>query len=103
MGLFDQQVFSTKSIYSPTEETTMTTVIVTPTMFVPPIMALPTTNVLHIQLPKYHDNDDPVSHLQQLTKVFVTNAKNILDHKLQYFPNSLKGKVVDCFARFEIT
>jgi hypothetical protein len=41
----------------------MTTPIVTSTMFIPPIMALSTANVLHIQLPKYHDNDDLVSHL----------------------------------------
>lgn len=65
LGLFDQQVFSAKLIYSQTKKTTMTTLIITSTMFVPPIMALPTTNVLHIQLPKYHDNDDPISHLQQ--------------------------------------
>jgi hypothetical protein len=52
-------------------------------MFVPPIMALPTVNVLCIQLPKYHDNDDLVSHLRQFTKVCVTNGKNIPDHKLQ--------------------
>jgi hypothetical protein len=30
-------------------------------------------NVLHIQLSKYHDNDDPVIHIRQLTKVYVTN------------------------------
>jgi hypothetical protein len=41
----------------------MTTQIVTITMFVPPIMALPIANVLCIQLPKYHDNDDLVYHL----------------------------------------
>jgi hypothetical protein len=63
LGLFDQQVFLTKLIYSLTKETTVTTPIVTPTMFVPPIMALLATNVLCIQLPKYHDNDDPMSHL----------------------------------------
>jgi hypothetical protein len=95
LGLFYQQVFLTKSIYSPTKKTTTTTLNVTLIMFVPPIMVLPTTNVLHIQLPKYHDNDDPMSHLRQLTKIFVTNGKNILDHKLQYFPNLLKGKIAD--------
>ncbi len=82
MGLFDQQVFSTKLIYSPTKETIVTTLIVTLTMFVLPIMALPASNVLHIQLPKYHDNDDPMSHLRQLTKVCVTNGENAPDHKL---------------------
>jgi hypothetical protein len=44
-----------------------------------------------------------MSHLRQLTKLFVTNGKNIHNHKLQYFPNLLKRKVVDCFVRFEIT
>jgi len=102
LGLFDQQAFSAKLIYFPTEETIVTTPIITLTMFVLPIMALPTLNVLHIQLPKYHDNGDPMSHLQQLTKVCVTNGKNIPNHKLQYFPNSLKGKVDVCFAKFEI-
>ncbi len=43
-GLFDQQVFLAKSIYPPTKKTTLTTPIVTPTMFVPPIMALSTIN-----------------------------------------------------------
>jgi hypothetical protein len=70
-------------------------------MFVPPIMALLATNELRIQLPKYHDNDDPISHLQQLTTICVTNGKNIEDHKFQYFPNSLKRKAVDWFAKFE--
>jgi len=72
LGLFDQ-IFLPKLIYSPTKETTMTTPIVTLTMFVLPIMTLPVANVLHIQLPIYHDNDDPSFHLQQLTKICVTN------------------------------
>lgn len=63
LGLFYQQVFSAKLIYSPTKKTTMTTPINTTIMFVSPIMALPATNVLRIQLPKYHDNDDSMSHL----------------------------------------
>jgi hypothetical protein len=100
LGLFDQQIFSAKLICSQTKKTTLTTLIITSTMFVPPIMVLLATNVLCIQLPKYHDSDDPMSHLQQLTKVCVTNGKNIEDHKLQYFPNSLKRKV-DWFAKFE--
>jgi len=81
----------------------VTTLIVTLTMFVPLIMALPIANVLHIQLPKYHDNHDLVFHLRQLTKICVTNGENIPGHKLQYFSNSLKGKVVNWFARFETT
>jgi hypothetical protein len=43
-----------------------------------------------------------MSHLQKLTKICVTNGNNIEDHKLQYFPNSLKGKVDNWFAKFEI-
>ncbi len=94
------QVFLAKPIYSLTKEKTMTTSIDTPTMFVLPIMALLATNVLRIQLSKYHDNDDPMSHLRQLTKVCVTNGDNTPDYKLQYFPNSLKGKVADWFVKF---
>jgi len=60
-------------------------------------------NVLQMQLPKYHDNDVPVFHLWQFTKVYVTNGENINAHKLQYFPNSLKGKTINWFAHYEIT
>jgi hypothetical protein len=35
-------------------------------------------------------------------KVCATNGENIDRHKLQYFPNSLKGRVVDWFGRYEI-
>jgi hypothetical protein len=63
-------------------------------------MALLVANVLRIQLSKYHDNDDPMSHLRQLTKLCVTNGDNTHDYKLQYFPNSLKGKVADWFVKF---
>jgi len=58
-------------------------------------------NVLHIQLPKYHDNDDHVKHIQQLTNVCVINGKDIDNHKLKYFPNSLKGRATDWFAKYE--
>jgi hypothetical protein len=68
-----------KLIYSPTEKTTVTTLIITSTMFIPPIVALVVANALCIQIPKYHDNDDPVYHLQQLTKICITNGKNIDD------------------------
>jgi hypothetical protein len=40
-------------------------------------MVATTGNVLCIQLPKDHDNDDPISHLRQLTKVCATKGKNI--------------------------
>ncbi len=36
-----------------------------------------------------------------MTKVCVTNGKDIDRHKLQYFPNSLNGKVVNWFRRYE--
>jgi len=55
---------------------------------------------LRIQLPKYHDNDDPTLYIQQLTKICVTNGEN--NHKIQYFPNSLKERVIDWFIRYEI-
>jgi hypothetical protein len=37
------------------------------------------------------------------TKVCVTNGEDIDDHKLQYFPNSLKGRTIDWFATYETT
>jgi hypothetical protein len=49
-------------------------------MNVNPLMVLILANVLHIQLLKYHDNDDPVIHIRQLTKVCVTNGEDIDDH-----------------------
>jgi hypothetical protein len=33
----------------------------------------------------------------------VTNGKNIDNHKLQYFPNSFKKRIIDWFARYETT
>jgi hypothetical protein len=64
-------------------------------------MAIVHVNVLHIQLPKYHDNDDFITHIWQLVKVCVTNGEDIDDHKLQYFPNFLRGKIVDRFTMYE--
>jgi len=65
--------------------------ILVPTMNIIPTTILPTINVWCIQPPKYHDNDDLMSHLQKLTKVCVTNKEDTNNHKLQYFLNSLKG------------
>jgi hypothetical protein len=48
--------------------------IVTTMMKVDPLMAAILANVLHIQLLKYHDNDDHVIHIQQLIKVYVING-----------------------------
>ncbi len=47
-----------------------------------PLMVVVHANVLHIQLPKYHDNDDLVILMQQLIKVCVTNGEYINNHKL---------------------
>jgi hypothetical protein len=35
-------------------------------------------------------------------KVCVTNGEDTNRHKLQYFPNSLKGRTADWFGRYEI-
>ncbi len=67
------------------------------------IMVVVPPNVLHIQLLRYHNNDDPVIHITQLTKVFVINGEYIDDHKLQYFSNSLTGRATNWFARYETT
>jgi hypothetical protein len=60
-------------------------------------------NVLRIQLPKYHDNDDPIIHIQQLTKISVTNGENTNAHKLQFFLNSLTRRATNWFAKYETT
>jgi hypothetical protein len=64
-------------------------------------MVVPVVNALQIQLFKYHDNRDLVLHIRQLTKVYVTIGKDIDNHKLQYFPNSLKEKATNWFGRYE--
>lgn len=66
-------------------------------------MAIPSTNALEIQLPKYHNNEDLILHIRQLTKVCVTNGENTKNKNLQYFPNSLKGRIVNQFERYETT
>jgi hypothetical protein len=66
-------------------------------------MAVPPANALWIQLLEYHDNENLVLHIQQLTKVCVINGKNTNHHKLQYFPNSLKGRAIDWFGKYETT
>jgi hypothetical protein len=58
-------------------------------MIVNPIMV-----ILCIQLPKYHDNDDLVIHIQQLTKVYVTNGKDMNDHNSNIFLIFLEGKLL---------
>jgi hypothetical protein len=52
-------------------------------MNVNPLIVVIFVNVLHIQLPKYHDIDDPVIYIQQRTKVCVTNGENTYDHKFE--------------------
>ncbi len=70
-------------------------------MNVIPIMVIPLVNALHIQLLNYHNNYDLVVHIQQLTKVCVMNDENTKDHKIQYFANFFKKKVIDWFAKYE--
>jgi len=75
-----------------------------PNLNVIPLVGAIVLNVLQIQLLKYHNNDDPISHLHQFTKVCVTNGENIEAHKLQYFPNTLKSRrIINWFAHYEIT
>jgi len=75
-----------------------------PNLNVIPLVGAIVPNVLQIQVPKFHDNDDPISHLHQFTKVCVTNGENIEAHKLQYFPNTLKSRrTINWFAHYEIT
>ncbi len=69
----------------------------------PATMALIVGNVLSIQLLKYHDGGEPLSHIQQFTKVCVTNSENNNLNKLQYFLDNLQGKTNDWFAHFETT
>jgi hypothetical protein len=64
-------------------------------MNVHPLMAIVPANVLCIQLPKYHDNDDPIIHISQLTKVCVTNGENTNDHtNFNIFQILLEGKLL---------
>jgi hypothetical protein len=63
-------------------------------MNVNPHMVVVLVNVLHIQLPKYHDNDDLVIYIRQLTKVCVTNGEDTYDHKLQYFKILVEGEML---------
>jgi hypothetical protein len=51
-------------------------------------MAIMVRNVLRISLPKFHDGDDVVTHIERLAKVCVTNGEDIDAHKLQYFPTT---------------
>jgi hypothetical protein len=81
----------------------LTTTILLLAMNIVPHMVLSTTNVLWLQLPKFHDNDDLASHIRQLTKVWMTNGENIKDRKLQYFPIFLRGRVAYWFSKYETT
>jgi hypothetical protein len=49
-------------------------------------------NALKVPLPKYHDGDDPMTH------VCIMNGENIYVHKLQYFPNTLKRQAIGWFV-----
>jgi hypothetical protein len=52
-------------------------------------MVIVTPNILRIPLPKFHDDDDVVTHIGRLAKICVMNCENNDAHKLQYFPTTL--------------
>jgi hypothetical protein len=54
-------------------------------------------NVLKIPLPKYHDGDDQMTYVKQLTHVCIMNGENIYVHKLQYFPSTLRRQIIGWF------
>jgi hypothetical protein len=54
--------------------------------------------MLKVPLPKYHDGDDPMTHVKQLTHVCIMNGENIYVHKLQNFPNTLKRQDIGWFV-----
>lgn len=101
LGVFSQKPFQTKLVTPLIVQAILTTTTLLLAMNIVPHMVLPPTNVLWIQLPKYHDNDDLASHIWQLTKVWMTNGENIEDHKLQYFPIFLKRRVAYWFSKYE--
>jgi hypothetical protein len=70
LALFNTRTFSTRQ---PS--------IIAMVMNMNPLMVVILVNVLRIQLPKNHDNNDPVIHIRQLTKVYVINGKYIDDQK----------------------
>jgi hypothetical protein len=55
-------------------------------------------NALKVPLPKYHDGDDPMTHVKQLTHVCIMNGENIYVHKLQNFPNTSKRQDIGWFV-----
>jgi hypothetical protein len=55
-------------------------------------------NALKIPLPKYHDGDDQMTHVKQLTHVCIIYGENIYVSKLQYFPNALKRQAIGWFV-----
>ncbi len=76
-------------ILSTQQPTTIATV-----MNMNPLMVVVLVNFLCIQLPKYHDNDDPVIHIWQLIKVCVTNGKDIDDHNYNIFQIFLEEELL---------
>jgi hypothetical protein len=63
-------------------------------MNVNPLMAIAPANVLHIQLPKYHDNDDPVIHIRKLTKMCDYWKKIWMIKNYNIFQIFLKGELL---------
>jgi len=102
---FNRELFGTTSSPNLVNTRTLSTqqlAIVATMMNMNPLMVVVPTNVLHIQLSKYHDDDDLVIHIRQLIKVCVTNGKDTNNHKLQYFPNSFKRRAIDWFTKYEM-
>lgn len=95
--------FQTKLVTPSIVQAILTTTTLLLAMNIVPHKVLPIINVLWFQLPKFHDNDDLASHIQQLTKVWMTNGENIKDRKFQYFPIFLRGRVAYWFSKYETT
>jgi hypothetical protein len=54
--------------------------------------------MLKVPLPKYHDGDDQMTHVKQLTHVCIMNDENVYVHKFQYFPNTLRRQAIGWFV-----
>lgn len=81
LELFSQKPFQTKLVTLLIVQAILTTTLLL-AMNIVPHMVLPIANVLWIQLPKFHDNDDLASYIWQLTKVWMKNGENIKNRKL---------------------
>ncbi len=80
--LFIQNTNFVKTNIRPNVHITLTMLIGIPTMNVPSFMVVAPINVLRIKLPKYHNNENLVLHIWQLTKECVTNGEESDAHKI---------------------